>query len=124
MEKKIVILGPAFPYRGGLASFNERLALQFLNEGHEVIIYTFTLQYPNFLFPGKTQYSTGAAPENLKIERKVSSVNPFNWLKIGRELRKLKPDLLLFRFWLPFMGPCFGSIARLVKKTNTPRLSH
>lgn len=118
MKKKIVILGPAYPYRGGLASFNERLALQFLNEGHEVVIYTFTLQYPNFLFPGKTQYSTGTAPENLKIERKVSSVNPFNWLKIGRELRKLKPDFLLFRFWLPFMGPCFGSIARLVKKNK------
>lgn len=118
MKKKIVILGPAYPYRGGLASFNERLALQFLNEGHEVVIYTFTLQYPNFLFPGKTQYSTGAAPENLKIERKVSSVNPFNWLKIGRELHKLNPDFLLFRFWLPFMGPCFGSIARLVKKNK------
>ncbi len=118
MKKKIVILGPAFPYRGGLASFNERLALQFINEGHDVTIYTFTLQYPNFLFPGKTQYSTGSAPENLKIERKVSSVNPFNWLKIGRELRKLKPDILLFRFWLPFMGPCFGSIARLVKKNK------
>lgn len=121
-KKKIILLGTAHPFRGGLASYNERLALQFQREGHDVEIYTFTVQYPNFLFPGKSQFSEEPAPVGLTIKRKVSSVNPFNWFKVGREIRQLKPDLLLFKFWLPFMGPCFGTIARRVKKNRHTRI--
>jgi glycosyltransferase involved in cell wall biosynthesis len=120
--KKIIILGTAHPFRGGLASYNERLALEFQNEGHEVEIFTFTTQYPNFLFPGKTQYSEEHAPKNLTIKRKVSSVNPFNWIKIGKEIKRLKPDILIFKYWLPFMGPCFGTIARKVKKNKFTKI--
>ena len=83
---KVIIIGTAYPYRGGIAAFNERLAQQFIKEGHDVEIYTFTLQYPNFLFPGKTQYSSENAPDNLKILRKINSINPLNWLKIGKEI--------------------------------------
>lgn len=121
-KKKIIILGTAHPFRGGLASYNERLALQFQREGHEVEIFTFTTQYPNFLFPGKSQFSEEPAPKEIKITRKVSSVNPFNWLKVGNEIKRLKPDLLIFKFWLPFMGPCFGTIARRVKKNKHTRI--
>lgn len=117
MEKKrIIIVGPAYPYRGGIADFNERLAREFQREGHEVITYTFTLQYPNFLFPGKTQYSTSAAPEDLTIVRKVHSVNPFNWIKVGREIRRQRPDMVMIRFWLPFLAPCLGTIARIIRR--------
>ncbi len=112
---KIVILGTAYPYRGGLAAFNERLAREFQSQGHEVEIYTFTHQYPNFLFPGKTQYSTEPAPEALKIVRKVHSYNPFNWVKVGRELSEKRPDALIFAYWMSFMAPCMGSIARKVR---------
>lgn len=116
MEKKrIIIVGPAYPYRGGIADFNERLAREFQREGHEVTIYTFTLQYPGFLFPGKTQYSTSPAPGDLTIVRKVHSVNPFNWIKVGREIRRQHPDLVMVRFWLPFMAPCLGTIARIIR---------
>lgn len=121
-KKKIIILGTAHPFRGGLASYNERLALQFQEEGHDVEIYTFTTQYPNFLFPGKTQYSEEPAPNSIKISRKVSSVNPLNWLKIGKEIKRIKPDILIFKYWLPFMGPCFGTIARKVKKNNFTKI--
>lgn len=110
---KIILLGSAFPLRGGLASFNERLAQQLIEEGHEVCIYTFSLQYPNFLFPGKTQMSSDAAPENLLIKIKINSINPLNWLSVGLQLRKEKADLILYKFWLPFMGPCFGTILRI-----------
>ena len=116
MKKRIIIVGPAYPYRGGIADFNERLAHEFINEGHEVTIYTFTLQYPGFLFPGKTQYAEGPAPEGLNIVRKVHSVNPLNWLKVGREIRRQCPDLVMIRFWLPFMAPCLGTIARVVRR--------
>ena len=119
---KIIILGTAHPFRGGLASYNERLAKQFQAEGHQVEIITFTTQYPNFLFPGKTQFSEEPAPNNLKITRLVNSVNPFNWLKVGRLIKKQKPDILIFKYWLPFMGPCFGTIARQVKKNKHTKI--
>ncbi|MCL2026976.1 MAG: glycosyltransferase [Bacteroidales bacterium] len=122
MSKKIYILGPAFPYRGGLSAFSERLAKQFQDEGHEVTILTFSLQYPKILFPGKTQFSSGEAPKNLKIERCVNSINPFNWLKIGRKIHNEKPDLLIIKYWMPFMAPCFGTIARLTKRNKHTKI--
>ena len=119
---KIVVLGPAHPYRGGIAAFDERLAHQLQSEGHEVEIYTFTLQYPGFLFPGKTQYSSEPAPKDLSIYRKVNSCNPLNWVSVGKEIAKKAPDLLLIAFWLPFMSPCFGTISRFAKKNGKTKV--
>lgn len=112
---KIISIGPAYPYRGGLASFNDRLTAQFVREGLDIEIYTFSLQYPKLLFPGKTQFTEGSRPEEIKITRNVNSINPANWVATGLRIKKLKPDILLIRFWLPFMGPCFGTIARVAK---------
>lgn len=115
---RIVILGPANPYRGGIAALNERLAVELKKEGHEVTIFNFRVQYPGFLFPGKTQYTDDVAPEGLKIVRKVNSVNPLNWLQVGRELKRLSPDLIIVRYWLPFMGPALGTICRLARRNK------
>ena len=115
---KIVIVGTAYPYRGGLATFNERLARQFMQEGHDVRIETFTLQYPSFLFPGKTQYSESPAPADLQIRRSVHSCNPFNWLRVGHRLRKERPDVVVMKFWLPYMAPCLGTIARIIRRNH------
>lgn len=115
---KIIILGTAYPYRGGLAAFNERLAYEFQKQGHEVETYTFTLQYPNFLFPGKTQYSPDPAPENLTIYRKVNSCNPFNWLSVGKEIAKKNADAVVFAYWMSFMAPCMGTIARQIHRNG------
>jgi D-inositol-3-phosphate glycosyltransferase len=115
---KITLLGPAFPYRGGPATFNDRLALQFNSEGQGVDIVTFSLQYPGFLFPGKTQYSNGSAPPGIKIERRLNSINPLNWVLTGRRIKKSKPDILLIRYWLPFLGPSLGTVARIVKSNR------
>jgi len=120
---RIVILGSAYPLRGGgIASFNERLATHFQELGHEVDIYSFTLQYPNFLFPGKSQYSDEPAPAGLNIQTKVNSINPLNWFKVGRELRRAKYDLLIVRFWMPFFGPCLGTIQRQVRKNKYTKI--
>lgn len=116
MGKKIIIIGPAWPYRGGIAAFNERLARQFMDEGHTVLLYTFTLQYPSFLFPGKTQYSDDPAPEGMTICRRISSINPFSWFKTGREIRRQKPDVVVFAYWMSFMAPCFGTIAACLRR--------
>lgn len=119
---KIVLIGTAFPFRGGLASYNERMAAQFMDEGHEVSIETFSLQYPGFLFPGKTQLSDSPKPDHLTINISVNSINPFNWIKVGRRIRKSSPDLVIFKYWIPFMGPCFGTISRLIRKNKITKV--
>ncbi len=114
--RNIIILGPAHPLRGGgITTYNQLLCKALLSAGHQCKIVSFSLQYPNFLFPGKSQYTTEPAPEGLEIESLVNSVNPFNWLKVGWYLRKQKPDMLIVRYWIPFMGPCLGTILRVVR---------
>lgn len=112
----IVIIGTSYPYRGGLAAYNERLARQLVSDGHKVSIMTFTLQYPVILFPGKSQFLGGPPPQDLNIERSISSVNPLSWLSAGKSLLKRKPDIIIIKYWLPFMAPCFGTIARLARR--------
>jgi len=120
-KKKVVIIGSAYPLRGGLSNFNERLAEEFLASDYDVSIYTFSLQYPAFLFPGKTQLNTEAYKGNVDIEVIINSINPINWIKVGLRLKNLKPDLIIIKFWIPFMSPCFGTILRIAglnKKTT------
>lgn len=108
-----MIVGPAWPLRGGgMSTFNERLARAYQDLGHEVQIITFSLQYPAFLFPGKSQFSEEAAPADLKIEVRINSINPFSWWSTARYIGNLRADVLIFRYWMPFMAPCLGFIAK------------
>jgi D-inositol-3-phosphate glycosyltransferase len=116
--KTVKIIGPAYPYRGGIATTNERLAQEFLAMGFYVDLETFILQYPSFLFPGKTQFNEKSAPEDLRIKRTINSVNPFNWLKVGIRIRRESPDLVIIRYWLPFLAPCLGTIAGRIRKNK------
>lgn len=113
----IIIVGTAHPYRGGLAAFNERLATEYVKQGHNVETYTFTLQYPSFLFPGKTQYSNASAPA-LNIVRRINSCNPFNWMIVGKEIAGKSPDMVVFCYWTSFIAPCFGTIAKVVHRNR------
>ena len=115
---KITILSTAFPYRGGIAVFTERLARAFQAEKDHVNISTFSLQYPNFLFPGKSQYSSSEKPKDLTITQEVNSINPLNWVWLGFKLKKQKADILILKYWIPFMAPCLGTIARIVKRNK------
>ena len=115
---RIIIVGTSHPYRGGIAAFTDRLAKEFANEGVDIELVTFKLQYPSFLFPGKTQYSDAKAPEGFQIERKVNSINPLNWIKVGKDIRKKNPDIVIFTYWMSFFAPCFSKIAKVVKKNR------
>ena len=115
-KRKVIIIGHAFPFRGGIANFNNALAQEYYDRGDDVTLYSFTLQYPGFLFPGTTQYENGEAPKDLKIKTLINSVNPFNWLNVARKINREKPDYVIIRYWLPFMAPCLGTIARLLNK--------
>ncbi len=120
---KVIIIGPGHPLRGGgLTTFNHRLAKEFITEGHNCSIFSFSLQYPSFLFPGKSQYTDEPAPENLVIHSVINSINPLNWIKIGNRLRKEKADIIIVRFWLPFMGPALGTILRRVRKNKHTKI--
>jgi len=119
---KVVIIGSAYPLRGGLAAYNERLARAFTEAGDEVSIYSFSLQYPSFLFPGKSQFSSGPAPEGLRIKTRINSINPFNWFSAGNEIRRENPDLVICPFWLPFMGPCLGTVLRRIKRNGHTKI--
>lgn len=121
-KRKVVIIGPAHPLRGGLATFDERLCREFLAEGYDCSIFSFSLQYPGFLFPGTTQYSSEPAPSDLKIYSTINSIHPLNWWHNGEQLKNIRPDLIVVRFWLPLMGPALGTILRRVRKNKHTRI--
>ena len=118
---KIIIVGTSHPYRGGIAAFTDRLATEFVKESVDIEVVTFKLQYPSFLFPGKTQYSDAKAPEGFLIERKVNSINLLNWIKVGKEIREKNPDIVIFTYWMSFFAPCFSKIAKIVKRNGRTR---
>ena len=114
-KKRILIVGPAHPLRGGLATYNERLAAVLKEAGYECDILSFSLQYPKLLFPGRTQLSSDSAPSNVTIHAEINSINPLNWISVGLKYKKAKYDIVIFRYWMSFMAPAFGTIARLIK---------
>lgn len=118
----LLIIGPAHPLRGGLATFDERLAREFQSMGWDVEIYTFSLQYPGFLFPGKTQYSNAPKPTDLDIHVCINSINPLNWIKVGLKLKRKNADLVLTRYWIPFMAPCLGTLLRIIKGNKKSKM--
>lgn len=119
----ITIIGSAHPLRGGgIATFNERMAEVLQQQGHRVVIYSFSLQYPSFLFPGKSQFTDEPAPKGLEIRSLINSINPLNWISVGNRIKQEKPDLIIVRYWLPFMGPCFGTILRRVRKNKHTKI--
>lgn len=115
---KIEFLGPAHPFRGGLAAIMQTMARHYQAEGHQVKLKTFTVQYPTLLFPGKSQYTDAPAPTDLKIERCIHTANPLNWIRQGLRIRREQPDMVILKYWTPFMAPCFGTIARLARRNK------
>lgn len=118
---KIINIGPAFPFRGGIANFNLALSREFARCGHSSEIVTFTYQYPRFLFPGKTQFEQGRAPEDIKIMPLISSVNPFSWYRAARYIHRFSPDILIIHYWMPFMAISLGKTIRIIKKREQIR---
>lgn len=121
-KQTVFIVGPAYPLRGGLATFNQRLVRAFEERGYEAEIYSYSLQYPGIFFPGKSQYTNDPAPERICIHTALNSVNPFNWIRVGNRIRKRKPDVVIFRYWMPFFAPCLGTIARIISRNKHTRV--
>ena len=112
---KISIIGPAYPYRGGISQYNSLLTNELLSEGHEVNLISFKRMFPNFLYPGKSQKDY-----NSKIrsnhEDLIDSLNPITWVKTFLIIKKFNPEILLINWWNPFFSIAFSSIASLVNR--------
>lgn len=121
---RIAMLGPAHPYRGGIAHFNDRLARGLRQRGHQVQVYTFTRQYPERLFPGRSQYA--AEPEVVQsspaAQRVLDSIGPLSWARTARTIREWKPDVLLTRHWIPFLAPSLGNVVRRLRRRHIPSI--
>jgi len=113
MSRKIIFIGPAYPYKGGIAAFNESMATIFMNNGWECKVFTFSDQYS---FTSKDKLTTEDPRPNLKIKRGIYSANPLNWLKMSKAIVKEKPEIVITQYWMPYMAPAFGTILRGIKK--------
>jgi glycosyltransferase involved in cell wall biosynthesis len=111
---KIILIGPSFPFRGGIANFNDSLYNSLVSK-HEVLIIGFSLQYPSLFFPGKSQFDSGNG-RTPAARRMINTINPLSWFKTANEIARLKPDCVIVHYWMPFFAPALGTITRLVKK--------
>jgi len=123
--KRILIIGPAYPLRGGIAEFNNSLCLAYKKAGYDCKILSFSLQYPKIFFPGKSQYTSDKREINCDIVRSVNSVYPISWLKTVKEIKQYNPDYIITAYWIPFTGISTGFIlSRVKKRFKTLALAH
>lgn len=118
---KICLIGPFPPLRGGIAHYNAQLGLELVKH-HEIAVISFSRQYPALLFPGRTQVDPGPPPTGLTAEPLLDSLNPLSWIRAGRRIAEIVPDLVITHWWNPFFGPCLGTTARMVKKRSSARV--
>ncbi len=114
-RKRLALIGPMYPYRGGIAHFLETMFSGLKDRGHEVSAWTFTRQYPTLLFPGKTQLDTAPQGKRPSAHRILDSINPLNWLRAARTIGDMQPDVVIFKYWMPFLAPAFGTVARRLR---------
>lgn len=120
---KIAYLSSFYPFRGGIAQFNASLYREFEKE-HEISAFTFKRQYPDILFPGKSQYvSEGDKADMINSVQVLDSINPLTYFSTANEIKKYAPDLLLMKYWMPFFAPSLGYVAKSLKKSGTKIIS-
>jgi len=113
---RVLIVGTAFPLRGGIAHYVSLLYKTLRDRGHWVHIISFHRQYPKLLFPGKSQEEVGESAIQIASDPIIDSINPLTWIKAGKKAASYNPDVLIFKFWLPFFAPAYGLISRVTKK--------
>ena len=121
-KKKIIIIGPAYPYRGGNALFVTQ-TYDVLKNDFDVKIFNYSLLYPSLLFPGTTQFDKSEKQIfTVPNERLVNSISPLNWYKVSKRILQEKADLIIFDWWHPFFGFCHGAISSLIKKEYSNKI--
>ena len=111
---KIALVGLTHPFRGGIAHYTTLLC-RALSSRHEVRFYALSRQYPEFLFPGKTQIDRSSASLQVPHQACIDSINPYTWIATAVRIARYRPDLIIHSWWHPFFAPSFGTIAHLAR---------
>lgn len=121
---RFAYLSTFHPFRGGIAQFNARLMRELEGQGHTISPYTFTTQYPDKLFPGKTQMVLAEdVADPINAPRVVSSIGPLSWPSAANTIAKGKPDVLLMKYWMSFFGPSLGSVSGALRKRGVKAIT-
>jgi glycosyltransferase involved in cell wall biosynthesis len=113
---EVVIVGPAHPLRGGIAQFNEVFCQRLLQAGVSAAVVSYYRQYPQLLFPGKTQYTDGPPPADVRVYPWLSSTSPISWRRAAHRIAAMAPEVVVLRYWLPFMAPALGTVAGILRR--------
>lgn len=119
---RICVVGPTYPYRGGIAHYTTLLVRHLREAGHWTRLYSFTRQYPTWLFPGKTDKDTSAAPLRIDCEYVLDPVNPITWWRLCHKVRADAPDVLVLQWWVPYWTPCLTMISRWIKRNTSIKI--
>ncbi|MFZ5517367.1 MAG: glycosyltransferase [Candidatus Zhuqueibacterota bacterium] len=119
---KIVIIGTSYPMRGGIAHYVALLYQKFIERGHDVKIISFKRQYPSLFFPGKTQQDTSKEVVSLPSEPMLDSIGPLSWIRTFLSIYRFRPDLVIFKYWMPFFAPCYAAVSFLTRLFTRTKL--
>lgn len=117
---RISLIGPVYPYRGGISHFNTRLAIELKNAGHEVQVISFSRQYPSWLYPGKTDKDPSKEYLQVEAEYILDPIYPWTWVRAYKTIRAWKPELILIQWWTTFWAPAFAALSFILKRTHLP----
>jgi glycosyltransferase involved in cell wall biosynthesis len=115
---RLCVVGPTYPYRGGISHYTTLLVRHLRDAGHETHLYSFTRQYPRWLFPGKTDADPSSQPLRTECEYILDPVNPLTWRRLYRRVRAAAPDMLILQWWVPYWTPCLTAISRSVRRST------
>ena len=114
----VVLVAPIHPFRGGIADTSAAFVQSLVQQGEDVCVFSFTTLYPKLLFPGKNQYASGQKKLDFTTIHTINTLNPLSWLRTAKRISALKPKLVLFRYWTPWLAMCYATIAKKINATK------
>ena len=100
---KFLVFSASYPYRGGISDSTHSFCNELINNNINTEVWTFSVLYPNLIFPGKTQFSNEKYNQKFIVRRLINTINPFNWIRISKKVNKLNPEFLILRYWSPIL---------------------
>jgi len=122
--RRIALVGPAYPFRGGIAQYLAILYQKLRERGHEILFVSFRKQFPKLLFPGTTQLESSEVRIPVVTVRLFTPWNIWSWWRSARAIREFQPDLVIFKWWMPFFGPGFGTLSRWAKRGSPTKIMY
>ena len=106
---RLAMVGPVYPYRGGISHFNSQLAHKLIDHGHDVNMFSFRRQYPGWLYPGTSDKETGAPTDQIEAQYLLDPIYPWTWVKTAAAIEKSNPEAVIIHWWVTFWSPAYWS---------------